>query len=241
MVNKGKNYTISIPRPIIKITKYLSLVALTLIVILSLAHFVWKSSGSNEWKLEIDKDGVKVYSLKPPGSSLKRIKGITRIKTTLNHAVAAMLDTDTENCAEWIRGCVISQSAEPWNAKDQYLIQFVRVNYPSPFSPREYLLKVQVTQDAKSKAVFVEFTAVPDLLPKNDCCFRVTHMRNSWRYTPLENGEIEVEHLEDVDHEIPYFQWNRMAPNSIHKLLSVLPKHLNKEKYQNSSFDFIKT
>ena len=63
-----------VARSIIKIAKFVSLGALTLVVILSIApfaskaHFAWKRSGSNQWELEIDKDGVKVYSSKSPDS-----------------------------------------------------------------------------------------------------------------------------------------------------------------------------
>jgi hypothetical protein len=227
--------------PIIKIAKIVSLVSLTLVAIFSIAHLAWKNSGSNQWELEIDKDGVKVYSLKAPDSALKRFKGVTRVKTTLNRAVAAMLDPDLENCMDWLRGCVSLQQVEPWNLQGQYLINFYRTNSQPPFSPRESVLKVQVTQDAKSKAVLVEFTAIPDMLPKNDCCYRILYMRNSWRYTPLENGEIEVEHLQDVDRGIPYIRANMKAPGGIYFILTRLPKLLNKEKYHHASFDFIKS
>ena len=246
-VSETMNDKTAIARSIIKVAKFVSLEALTLVVILSIAHFAsiahsaWKYSGSDQWELELDKDGVKVYSLQSPDSALKKFKAVTRIKTTLNRAVAAMMDTDIQNCAEWIDGCVNGKSDEPWNAQGLYFIHFFQVNYPPPYSPREFLVKTQFTQDAKSKEVFVEFIAVPDRLPKNDCCFRVAHMHNSWRYTPLENGEIEVEHLEDLDNGTPYYQFNRMMPNAIYQLLCVLPMFLNKEKYQHASFDFIKS
>src|SRR5215468_1513549 len=121
------NNRVLMARPIIKITKFLSLGALTLIAILFISHLVWKSSGSNEWELKIDKGGVKVYTLKSPGSSLKRLRAVTRVKTTLNRAVAAMMDTDVQNCAEWIPGCVSSKSIEPWNAQGLYYTQFYQV------------------------------------------------------------------------------------------------------------------
>ena len=234
------NDKVSVARPIIKIAKFVSLGALTLVAILSIAHLAWKNSGSNQWELEIDKNRVKVYSLKSPGSVLKQFKGVTRIKTTLSRAVASMLDPDLENCVDWNELCVIVQSVEPWNPQGQYLINYYRSNNPPPLPPRDQVLKIQVTQDAKSKAVLIEVTAVPDRLPRNDCCYRVTHMRNSWRYTPVENGEIEIEHQQDADRGYPYDEVNKRAPDNIYRIFRRLPELLNKEKYHHASFDFIK-
>ena len=235
------NDKVSVARPIIKIAKFVSLGALTLVAMLSIAHLAWKNSGSNQWELEIDKNGVKVYSLKSPGSVLKQFKGVTRIKTTLNRAVASALDPDLENCVDWNPSCVKVQSVEPWNTQGQYLINFVKSNYPPPFSPRDNVVKIHVTQDAKSKAVLVEFIAAPDRFPKNDCCYRIPRMHNSWRYTPLENGEIEVEHIQNVDRGLPYIRSNRVTPNGVYRILLRIPQLLNKEKYHHASFDFIKS
>jgi len=231
----------SVARPRIKIATFVALGALTLVAILSIAHLAWKYSGSNQWELEIDRGGVKVYSLKSPGSSLKQFKMVTRIKSTLNHAVASLTDKDFENCKDWISSCVSFQSVVPWNPQGQYLINFVRVNYPSPFSPREILTKAQFTQDPKSNVVLVEVTALPDMLPKNDCCYRVPHLHNSWRFTPLENGEIEVEYIQDKDDGLPYIRYNKNLPKALYYLGMALPRFFNKEKYQHLSFDFIKS
>jgi hypothetical protein len=237
---------VPVARSIIKIAKFVSLGALALVVILSVApfaskaHFARKYSGSNQWELEIDKDGVKVYSLKSPDSPLNKFKAVTRIKTTLSRAVASMLDPDLENCVDWNELCVIVQSVEPWNPQGQYLINYYRSNNPPPLPPRDQVLKIQVTQDAKSKAVLIEVTALPDRLPKNDCCFRVTHMRNSWRYTPVENGEIEIEHQQDADRGYPYDKVNQRTPDNLYRTFRRLPELLNKEKYHHASFDFIK-
>jgi hypothetical protein len=231
----------SVARPIIQTAKFVSLGALTLVAILSIAHLAWKNSGSNQWELEIDKNGVKVYSLKSPGSVLKQFKGVTRIKTTLNRAVASALDPDLENCVDWNPSCVKVQPVEPWNTQGQYLINLVQSNYPPPFSPRDNVVKVHVTQDAKSKAVLVEFIAVPDRLPEYDCCYRIPRMHNSWRYTPLENDEVEVEHIQNVDRGLPYIRSNRVTPNGVYRILLRISQLLNKEKYHHASFDFIKS
>ena len=140
-VSATMNDKVSVARLIKKIAKFVSLGALTLAVILLIAHLAWKRSGSNQWELEIDKDGVKVYSLKSPGSSLKQFKMVTRLKTTLNRAVASLTDNDLENCTDWFKNCVSVQPVVPWDPQGKYLVTLYRVNYPSLFSLREILTK----------------------------------------------------------------------------------------------------
>src|SRR5205085_4603852 len=143
-------------------------------------------SGSNQWKLEIDRDKVQVYSLKTPGKAMKDFKAVTRIKSRLSPIVASMVSTQTEDCAAWAPSCRSLQSIQPFNPQDMTYIHAYRLNYPRPFSPREFILNAKVTQDPRSKIVLVEFTALPDALPKHECCVRVERMHNSRKFTPLD-------------------------------------------------------
>jgi hypothetical protein len=210
------------------------------IAILVAAHFAWKYSGSKEWKLEVDKNGVQVYSLKAPGSALKRFKAVRRVKTTLNRAVAEMISTDLDDCAEWMGTKCAIETIQPWNSQEMYHILLFRINYPSPFSPREFILKVQVSQDPQSKAVLVKYDSIPDMLPRNECCLRVENMHNSWRFTPLENGEVEAELQMNMDEGLPYFLVNRFIPGSLYEGFSVLEKRYNREKWLHAKLDLVK-
>lgn len=223
-----------------KVLKVLSFGSALVLAILLVAHFAWKYSGSNKWELEINKNGVQVYALKSPGFTLKKFKAVTRMKTTLNRVVAAMMDTSSEACQEFAPGCTSGKVLEPWNSQSQYFIQSYRVVLPAPFSPRDLVIKSQFSQDLQSKAVLVKCTALPDMLPPNACCVRVKDMHNSWRYTPLENGEIEVEFLGDYDPTIPYFMFNQVVPGALEGLLGHMESFFNKEKYQQADFAFVR-
>jgi START domain len=223
-----------------KVGKVLLFGIALVITILVSSHFAWKYSGSKEWKLEVDENGIQVYSLKVPGSALKRFKAVGRVKTTLNRAVAEMISTDLQDCAEWMGSKCEIESLQPWNPQDMSHISFYRINYSSPFSPREFVLKVQVSQDPQSKAVLVEFIAIPDKLPRNKCCLRVENMHNSWRFTPLENGEVEVELQTNVDEGLPYLIVNRNSPRMLHGLFTILEQRYNREKWLRAKLDLVK-
>ena len=218
----------------------LSLVSALLVAALIIAHFTWKYSGSNQWELALDKNGVQVYSLKVPGFAKKQFKAVTRIKTTLNRVVTAMTDTSSEACREFVPTCTSGEVLEPWNPQNQYLIQAFRVELPRPLSPRDLVIKTEFSQDPQSKSMLVRCTALPDRLPENVCCVRIRNVHNSWRYTPVENGEIEVEFSSNAESPVPYFLANLLAPASGVRLFGRLEKFYNKDKYQHTEFAFVK-
>lgn len=211
---------------------------LVLVVGLFTAHLVWKSSGSGKWRLEIDRGGIQVYSMKSPGSTLKHFRVVSRAKTSLQHVVAVFTDTSLQHCNDWLRTCSSSWPIEAWNAEGHYQLAFYRVNLSWPFSPREFVLKVQFGQDPQSKALSIDVMAAPELLPEDKCCVRVTHMHNRWRWTPVKNGEVEVEILEDMDVRLPYFLVNARA-KQLWSFMSRVPGLLDREQYPNEKFDFV--
>ncbi|HYK03300.1 MAG TPA: START domain-containing protein [Thermoanaerobaculia bacterium] len=213
---------------------------LLVVALLLTAHFAWKYSGSNAWELEIDKRGIQVYTLKKPGSTLKDVRTVRRVKTTLNRAVAAMTSIETEDCAEWGPGCEAIKTVQPWNPKDLSYIQLYRMAYPKPYAPREFLINAKVTQDPRSKVVLVDFTVLPDALPRNECCARMTVFHDTWRFTPMRDGEVEVELTAHLDPGVPYPLFNRLVPIAFYRFFNRgLDKYLNKEKFQQARFEGI--
>jgi len=222
-----------------KVARVLGILILLVIVGLAVAHFAWKYSGSNEWVKVSDKEGIQVYTLKEPGSTLKDFKAVTRVKTTLNRAAAAMLSTETADCAEWAPSCRSEKEIQPWNPKEMTYVHLYRMNYPKPFMPREFLLKAKVSQNPANKALLVEFIALPDALPKNDCCFRLEELHNRWQFTPVGNGEVEVELRTDMDQGIPYFMINNKTPFFLHKMFKPLQKWYDKDKWETARYEGI--
>ncbi|HEX7679466.1 MAG TPA: hypothetical protein VF713_15145 [Thermoanaerobaculia bacterium] len=221
------------------VLKALTAVGVLGIVSLGAGHLAWKYSGSNQWQPVIEKDGIKIYSRKTPGFVLKDWKGIRRVRTTLNGAVAAMTSTKTEDCAEWYRNCVSVQSVQPWNSLQLSYIHLFRTEYPAPFGAREILVEARASQEAQSKAVVVQFVARPNDLPPNECCVRITEYHNTWRFGPRDGGDREVELVVHMDQKLPYFLVNRVAPGALYKVFSRLPELFNEEKWQHAKFDSI--
>lgn len=218
-----------------KLMKFLVLGSVSLLALLFVARFIWVVSGSNQWEFFGEKNGVKVYTLKSPGSDLIQAKGIFRVHATLASVVKLLREPDT--CKDI--GCVESYVIERVDEQLEY--SHFRVNFRPPFRPRDFVVRSQVYQSPHTGEVLVEFVAAPGKAPLNDCCLRVNVMNNTWRLTPVENGQVEIEYVLNMNEGgfIPDILLNMTHPKMLFNLRG-LQALLNKDKLQTAKLDFIK-
>ena len=228
----------STSKPRGRIKKFVSIAAVVLLVVGVLAEVAWTYWGSGQWQLESDEDGVKVYSMKTPGSGLKKFKGVVMVHSSMNTLVALMTDPTLckdLGCHDWR---VIERSSQPHSLTLYTTSQF---DLPFNLSTREYVSRETYSQDPTSKAVTYEIAATPDKIPPNGCCVRVTHMMNVWRYAPVAGDEVRVEYFMDMDERgfIPDLMKNYFHPMFLAGYLSGLQSMIDKEKKENRTVDFI--
>jgi hypothetical protein len=218
-----------------RLARILLRVSVSVIVLLFFAQLIWKLSGSNQWKLVLEKDGIKVYSLKSPGSDLVQFRATGRIRSTLPGVVAWM--KDIEACK--IQGCTESYEIERVGEQLQY--NYFQYNF-DPFGKRDFVTVAQLYQNPDSKQVVVTVAAFPDKVPPRDGYLRVTDLNNKWRITPLENGQvgIEIENNMQPGGLLPNLVYNMKRPRSMYYILTHLQGWVSKDKYQKAKFDFIK-
>lgn len=227
----------SLKRPgklIVRFLKY----SLWVIFLLLMTFMIWQwaslMSGSNEWELIQDENGVKVYSIKAPGSNLKRFKSVTRVKATLGSFVKMMKDPNA--CGNF---CSDGKLIEEINPLLQY--SSYRSNMPSPFKPREIVVMIRFSQNSQTKELLTEVIATPNKVPRDPCCVRSTHKYNTWRLTPLPGGEVEMEFTfdEDFGGAVPAFLINLIMSKYMYEVLSHMQEILDQEKYKNAKLEFI--
>jgi hypothetical protein len=215
-----------------------------LLSVVLIGNWIWVVSGSNRWELKIDKEGTQVYTLKAPGASMVKIRAVTQSKefTLSNHLAPFMDESIQQDCAKWVAGCLNYKIVRSFNPANGTNVTMWTLGLFPPFAPRELLLQGELSQDPKTRVVTLENIAVPNKLPVSDCCVRLSHVHNVWRYTPVGDGTIKVEFVSDLDMSgaFPKFLLNLGAPGEIHKMLTVdNPKLLRQEKYRTAKLDFI--
>jgi len=227
------------PRRKRRFGKFLLIVVGALAAITLAAHLIWKYMGDGTPQLVVDEDGIKVYKIKKSGSGFYTILATRRVDTTLDKAVSAMIDGSLENCADWNPNCYVSRVVEPWDAKTSSYLQLWTQKMGSMLKPREFLLRVNVSQDPQTRTATVQFKAEPDKLPPDDCCVRLTHMQSRWRFTPTADGKVDVELLMDIDPVVPYVLFNMQVPNNVHWTFENLPRLFNQPRYDNAKVEWL--
>jgi hypothetical protein len=220
-----------------KILKYLLYGALALAALLSLSHLIWNWSGSNQWELAIDKNGVKVWTLKTPGSNLVRVKATTRVKSRL--AGMAKLLEDLDSCVDAY--CFDAKEIQRIKTLPGRSATYVRFKFDIPgLKTRQYVLFAEHYQDPDSKKLEINIIAAPDMIPRDECCVRVTHLHNNWKITPLKNGELDIEFTQDTDlGGAHYLLANFALTQGMYKILHDMQDLMNKERYRNAQVDQI--
>jgi hypothetical protein len=225
-----------------KLTKILSYIGY-FIVLCVVLDWWGTNRGSNEWELDVDKDGIQVYSMKTPGASVKKFKAVTTFPYTLSHMLAAFKDdTIGDDCEAWVTGCVSLKFIKPWDSRLQQNVQLWELELFPPFDNRELLLQGTLVQDPATKVVTIENTAVPNKVAPNDCCVRLSHVHNVWTYTPLPGGKVKVEFVQDIDMGgfFPDFLLNLGGADETYRMFKEdMPRWLSIEKYKHEKLDFI--
>jgi len=196
------------------------------------AHLAWRASGSNEWKLVRDESGIRIYTLKEPGTTLLKIRGSTRVKTSLASSVFLFRGDPSTNDDFGGKNFKVFDRIE---TPAMYLAYFsVEQPMPPPFDSKELVCLLNYAQDPKSKEVLINVQAAPSRLPPTPNTTRVTHLNNMFRLKPLADGEVEWEITGDVDMGLFYPLANLAMPQFIFQGLSDQRKLVMKDRYQQA-------
>jgi len=221
--------------PIRRLLKIVLTASVMLVAVIQILGWAWRFSGTNQWELFGERKGVRVYTLKTPGSDLNKFKCVFRVRSTLSGLVRLMQDPDACDDLQ----CYGSRIIEKVDDHLQYAT--FRYKFDRPFRPREYVVRTEIHQNALTKEVLVSYSAALGKIPPDDCCFRVSDFNNAWRLTPLGNGQVDVEYTVNMDEGglVPNVIANRARPKFLLIALRHLQKILDKDKYRNAKLAFI--
>lgn len=201
-------------------------------VLLFLAHYSWKYSGSSEWKLVKEQDGIRVFTMKTPGSPLLKVRADMRVKTSLSSAV--FLLRGDESTVDDFGGKDFKVMDRVENADLFFTYYGVKHVMPPPFTTKELVVLLNYAQDKKSKEVLINVQAAPSKTAPSPDAERITHLNNMFRVTPLPNGEVNWEVTLDVDMGVAYPLANLSMPDYLFQDLSKHKKLVLTPKYQQA-------
>ncbi|MFD0727060.1 hypothetical protein [Lysobacter brunescens] len=221
--------------------------AFSLVVMAALvAHFAWAASGSGEWELAKDEDGIKVYTMKAPGDVMLKLRTVMEGDYTLSQLVSqhVVIGDTLPVCKQWIPGCVGFKRIMDFTPERGYDRDLWRVEVPGPFADRELLISTIFHQDKATKAVTLDVVGMPNSLPHTPGVVRLERIHNQWTYTPKPNGKVEVALIQDVGFAevgfVPYPLLNLSLVDDSHKFFATtLRTTLLEDKYVNAKVDLV--
>lgn len=228
------------------IGKKLVYILAALIMINWLVKYWWIGSGNNEWQLEIDRNGVQVYSLKSPGYYVTQFKSVMKTDFSQNQLAASLLlDNDSlENCKKWIPECVGDVVIEPYEeAKQGDSILWTLDAAPGVFDKREFLIRTYASQNPETGVVGIDILSATNKADRDPCCLRITTIHNRWEFKKLADGKVEVSLIQDamMGGFFPDFLINLAGAEEAWKLFhDKVPVLMDNDKYRNARFSFIK-
>lgn len=166
----------------------------SLFILLTSCLFLLQTStalAETAWKLEKDKEGIKIWNRKNDGSSIKEFKVTTILNSTPEKVLAFLKNIALYE--KWMykvdEGSV--KVLKKVNDNDYYTYMTIS----APFVKTRESISHMVFQPADSKGVImINLDGAASLLPKNDKYVRIPRFKAYFRIVPLGNGKVELTH-----------------------------------------------
>jgi hypothetical protein len=138
----------------------------SLLSITLLLHAIF--ANAQDWKLKEDKQGIKIYSRPVFNSKIKSLKVLCTLNASLSEITAALLDIKKQD--EWF-----------YHTKSRLLLQvspselyyYSEIEFPMPFSNRDFVAHIKLTQDSMTKVVTMNVDNLPDYIPAKNGIVRI--------------------------------------------------------------------
>lgn len=190
-----------------------------------------------QWRLDRDKDGIKIYTRTVDGSRFRAVRAVMLTSFSMPQLVA--LIRDTAACPEWANLCKASRVVE--QRSETELFVYTHNDLPWPVSDRDAVTHVHWTVLDGGAAVQMTATAAEGHVPSVRGVTRLKDAETSWTFRRQPDGQIEVETFAHIDPGGPMPAWliNRLLLDAPHKTLLGMREVLNSGRYRDAEFGFL--
>ncbi|GGG58135.1 cyclase [Bizionia arctica] len=189
------------------------------------------------WSLQKDASGIKVYTKEAGDSGYKPFKATVLLDNTVEEFASVMYDVD--GLLDW--GYKIKTAWLFERSGDSLQIYYAEAKAPFPYKNRDGIYKNVFQWNSKTKTLLVKINLLenykvvdPDLVAIKG--------HGYWSATQLNSGKLEVTFMMEVNPggEIPAWMANMVVDDSPYYTLLNLREAINKPKYKNKKYSFIK-
>jgi hypothetical protein len=208
-----------------------------LVLTITLLHLFLFSKAQEDWKLKLNKDGIKIYSRPHTDSKIKALKVVCTLEGTITQMAAVLLDIKCQD--EWF-----------YHTKSNVLLQvspaelyyYAELSFPFPFSNRDFVEHIKIIQNPVTKILTMDVQNMPGYIPPKEGIVRVMQSDCKWIITPAGKNSIIVEFtlFADPAGSIPMWLVNMFSIYGPFETFKKLKIQLKKPEYKNINLPFIK-
>jgi hypothetical protein len=230
------NYCLPMTKPWKKAC-FLPLVLIFLSSIIVVGQQLKSGNQHDDWKLEKDKNGIRVYSRHLQDSKLKEVKVTCELNATLSQLAAFVSDIDHYKDA-------VYRVAEAYVVKRVSDREFYFYNETAmswPVSNRDLVMHMVFQMDHTTRTLHIRGKNVPGMLPEKKGVVRIPHWHSIWTIHEIADNKLRVEYLFGVDPggELPIWLINALVAAGPYQSFSGMEKLLSRPYYQNRTFSFL--
>ena len=191
----------------------------------------------DDWKLSVNKDGIKIYTRPIANSKLKAIKVECSLNVRPSQLVKVIMDI--EHSDGWVYHSKNAHVVKQVSASELYY--YSEVSIPWPAQNRDYIAHISVSQNPKTKVITIDAPCIADIVPVKPGVVRISNSVGKWTIVPVDNSTIKVEYQLAVDPAgaIPTWLINLFATDGPLKTFERLKQQLQKPEYKNVKLGFV--
>lgn len=181
---------------------------------------------AQEWKFVKEKDGIKIFTRKEAGNSLKSFRGVADLHTTM--AKASNLIGNVKNVDWWDKN--VKEVKILAFEKERYARYYLIYDSPWPVMDRDLCVEATITTDPVTGRRVVEARPLPHLVPEREDAVRIKNYWQRWIVESRGEGVVHVvlEGFVDPAGSVPDWIYNMVITETPLKVMRGVKERLEK-------------
>jgi hypothetical protein len=177
---------------------------------------------AQSWTFVKEQEGIKLFTRKDDGSSLKSFKGVMDVTSTMDK-VCDLLG-NVKNHDWWDEN--LREIKVLTYEKDKYFQYYLIYHVPWPFTDRDLCVEANVNTDPLTGRRTITATPLSNVIPEKPDLIRIKKYWQKWTIQPMENGVIHLtlEGFVDPAGNVPYWLYNMVIVETPLKVMRRVKK-----------------
>lgn len=207
------------------------------IVFFSAIFLALPGRSQKPWKLISEKDGIYVYTQQLEDSKFKAVRAVCTVDCPVGRLAYVLMDVS--NTKDWVYATKVCKLLKKMSPTD--IFYYSEVELPWPVSNRDFIIRITLTQDPKTKIARIVAENHPDYVPEKKNVVRIPKSAGNWILTPLADGRTKVEYVIHVDPggSVPAWAVNMLADVGPYSSFRKLRQEVKKDKYKDAKLEGI--